>query len=116
MKVKRFHKLFTFDISVSRRFAVPVFVPFDPDEMIVRCVAFNTQNVNTEAVLNLWVDKLDTTLHTFADHSTACPNTTVTIEKKINGDWNFEIRDMDQDLATNNDGHLSVLIEFVKYV
>lgn len=118
MRVKqRYHEIFSLDLTEGKNATIPVYIPFNPDEMIVRSVSFIT-DMDPSAftrVIAIYVDQLDAVIDVIADGTSHCPNTTFIIDKKVSGNWKIEIQDIFGNATTASKGDVSMVVEFIKY-
>lgn len=119
MQVKqRYHHVFNHNLSTGATFSSDVYVPFIPDEMIVRLVSYNGVNGNeTDKNILVWCNMINDIIAITSDTSAVCPQSVFNIGKSASGTWSFELRKIDGELVntTNTGKELSILVEFVKY-
>ena len=118
-KVKqRYNHVFNHSVATGATFTSNVYVPFIPDEMIVREVSYNGVNAGeTDKNILVWCDFLNQVVAVTTDLSVSVPQSIFDIGKSVNGLWKFECRQISGDLVNpvNTGKQLTILVEFLQY-
>lgn len=116
MQVKqRHHILLSGTLQNATRFKHNIYVPFTPDELIVRHVSYKNDGTEVDLVI-LWSDYLNNNLCTLSDICFYSPNTTFILNNKsINGEWYFEPKKVDGSATSASVGKYAIMLEFIKY-
>lgn len=92
-----------------------IFVPFTPDEVIVRSVSYLSVEVEPYVYV-LQCYTLGEPMVVFNNGSTFCPLTIFDLRgKNINTNWQFQLQGITELPASFAAGRLAVLLEFVKH-
>ena len=103
------------DCKASEQWDAKFFVPFKPDEMIIRSVVHRTFDNREYETFLVWSDLIGDVICSAFDGCNYCPQTVFVLKKDIGSQSRFQIQNVDGSVGGATDGKLAITIEFIKY-